>query len=666
MFSNNAVRVILFLLSLTLFVCCSEKPQPKDYAPEVKKRLARLDSLACELNPACLSEIDKAQRTAKDSMEWYAYEQIRAAYYGTSDTPDSLVPIAHRVIAFAESRTEATPATEDLLGEAYECLAVRLQRYQQSPDEAIRLRSIAYQHTLRSNAQYRLPDLCGNLADIYMLKSDMTQAASWYRRALFLADSLETDPARSATLYIGLATIHMRTENYRAAEENFHRAEQYYSRLSIGMQIYFLNSLGNLYYFSGNYKSAKSVFLKLEKKLTDMRIGGADKAVCQVNLADICLNLGNFSEAEEYLRAAESFFHEARMTPGIFYANTVRIGMAARGEHAPDISPLLASETFSHPADYGLLSIRYRYLREYYRRRGDWQKACDVMERSEHLRNSVASANQLMRTAEMAARFREDTLSLHHQMLMRKAGDDLRNSQIAITLLIIIIIAAVAVTVMYFRRKRTQTEMDIMQLRLANARNRISPHFVFNVLNNYMAGRSEEEQSQLLSLVKLIRANLNITRNTFVSLADEMNFVRRYIEVEGQMLGPDFQYTEHISHDIDTQRTLLPAMCVQILAENALKHALRELDGPKRLTIDIDNNGTETTIRVRDNGHGFDIRAFGRGTRTGLDIIRHTVRIINQQQHHQALTFDIHNITAATGAIEGCQAVIKLNGLRQQ
>lgn len=657
------MRILLAIIAAIVLAACSREKQDSCLRPEVRERIVRMDSLAKQLSPQCLREVEVAKRQAKDSIEWHFYHQCLAGYYQLSPTPDSLVPIADEVIAFAQRQEPKTPIIYSLLASAYESKAVLCQRYQFTGDEALRLRSTAYGYMQRSCDKERLPDLCGNMGDFYMFRSDMPQAAAWYRRALFLADSLSLPPVKSASLYVGLATIYTRIESYRQAEDLFRKAEPYYDEFTANMQIYYLTNLGNLYYYSGNYKSAKDVFQKLERMLTSLRVGGADLAVCQIDLADICLNLGNISEAESYLEPADKFFRRAGMTAGIFYANSIRIGMAAKSERTIDIRPLLDGEAFSWPTEYGLLSIRYRYLRDYYRRRGQWREALDIMERSDHLRDSVASANNFMRTAEMAQRFREDTLKLHHNMLMQKTRDDLRDSRTAIALLVLVAAAIAAASVMYYRRKRTQAEMNITQLRLANARNRISPHFVFNVLNNYMAGRSEQEQQQLLTLVKLIRANLNITRNTFVSLADEMAFVRRYIEVEGELLGPDFQYTERIAPEADPATTMLPAMCVQILAENAIKHGLRLIDGPRRMAIEIEADAGRTTIKVQDNGRGFDIRAYGKGTRTGLDILRHTERIVNQQLGRQALHFDIRNRKDDAGNILGCEAAIVLDKL---
>ena len=58
-----------------------------------------------------------------------------------------------------------------------------------------------------SNLQSQHPLVCANLADAYLFKNRLVEAAAWYRRALFLVDSLELPKQDNVTLYMGLATI---------------------------------------------------------------------------------------------------------------------------------------------------------------------------------------------------------------------------------------------------------------------------------------------------------------------------------------------------------------------------------------------------------------------------------------------------------------------------
>lgn len=66
----------------------------------------------------------------------------------------------------------------------------------------------------------------------------------------------------------------------------------------------------------------------------------------------------------------------------------------------------------------------------------------------------------------------------------------------------------------------------VSTLRLENIRNRLSPHFIFNVLNQEVVSRKEEEKQELTSLVKLMRRNLELAEQLCVTLDEELDFVQ--------------------------------------------------------------------------------------------------------------------------------------------
>ena len=80
---------------------------------------------------------------------------------------------------------------------------------------------------------------------------------------------------------------------------------------------------------------------------------------------------------------------------------------------------------------------------------------------------------------------------------------------------------------MYQHKRYLQTRYDMLQLRLLNTRQRISPHFIFNMLNVHIAKLGPKEGEQLTMLAHLLRANLDLTQKTFVTLAEELEFVER-------------------------------------------------------------------------------------------------------------------------------------------
>lgn len=273
-----------------------------------------------------------------------------------------------------------------------------------------------------------------------------------------------------------------------------------------------------------------------------------------------------------------------------------------------------------------------------------------------------------MRAAEIMDRFAQDTLRLHHSLAMEQKNADIYRSDLVVAGLALAVVTLgllLALWVAYSRKQMLRNRISVMQLKLTSARNRINPHFVFNVLNNSIAGgRVAHETGELLELTRLIRTNLDMSCRMTVSLADELEFVRRYIDVERPLLEPGFTFAADVSDAVDPTAVQVPSMFLQILVENAIVHGLKGRDGDKRLHIGVERDGNATAISVEDNGPGFDARAMSQRKGTGLGIITQTVAVINEYGSRK-MRFAIRNITAPDGTIAGCVSTLLIpDGMR--
>ena len=203
-----------------------------------------------------------------------------------------------------------------------------------------------------------------------------------------------------------------------------------------------------------------------------------------------------------------------------------------------------------------------------------------------------------------------------------------------------------------------KTRRIVSSLRLENIRNRLSPHFIFNVLNQEIVSRKENEQRELAALVKLMRRNLELAEQLCVTLAEELDFVKTYIDLERRSLGADFHLIIEIGEDVHSEQVLLPSMLIQIPVENAVKHALRDKEGERNLWISIHRRENGICIKVTDNGGGYRPGSRNRGTGTGMKVIMQTVQILNMK-NKESIDVSIHNISLPGGEI-GCEIVFLL------
>lgn len=648
---------------------CNPK-QDNDQTAE-NSNLRWLDDSIAALAPSALQAIEKGMNEADDSTTYYEYMLRKALFYSLTEHPERADTLIDRVTAFvmhqddgyyATNGTCLSPRLNSLMAGAKACQAARYMSNHRDPRRIVALNKETYNLLLNSNSKHNLPKTCANMADAYMLCNDLPNAAKWYQRALFLVDSLELPQKENITLYMGLAQIYVTLRNYYKAKFYNDQTEPHVKEMSPSMQAYYINNLGNFYYFQGDYKHALLTFLRMKKMLEQHgMVRTFDMYLCKINLADVYLNLGKLNDATAMLDDVEPYFRAQGDNTSIYYCNTIRFGIAVRAGRMQEAGRLMADKTDESLIPYTLVNIRNRYKRRYYELTGNYDKAYALLNKSIAYNDSIEHNLSNMRSAEIMSRFTTDTLQLHRDLAIEHKNAEIQSIKFTSTLAISIAVTSILLLILwylYLRKRRFKIQLRMMNLKLDNIRNRISPHFMFNVLNNRIIKSDIKESNELTELAQLIRANLDMSSTLGVELQKELEFVQQYVRVESYLMGDDFHFNIDIAPDVDASSVRIPSMFIQILTENAIKHALRNKGGIKLLSITVRREQHNTVIRVTDNGPGFNPATLRR--KTGMNIISQTIAVINVRNKDK-IRFAIRNIYSPDGQqTKGCEATLKV------
>lgn len=656
------------VVTITLLVC-NPKHSNNDMAQNGNLRW--LDDSIAALAPSALQAIERGMNEANDSTTYYEYVLREARYYSLTERPeraDTLIDSVKTFVTqqddgyYATNRTCLSPRLNSLMAGAKACQAARYMSVHRDPRRIVALNNETYNLLLNSDSKHNLPKTCANMADAYMLCNDLPNAAKWYRRALFLVDSLDLPQKENITLYMGLAQIYLTLRNYNKAKLYYDQTEPHVKEMSPSMQAYYVNNLGNYYYFQGDYKNALQTFLRMKKLLEQHgMVRTFDMYLCKINLADVFLNLGKLNDATAMLDDVEPYFRAQGDNTSIYYCTTIRFGIAVRAGRMHEAGRIMANKTDDSLIPYTLVNIRNKYKRRYYEHIGDYSKAYALLNRSIAYNDSIEHNLSNMRSAEIMSRFTTDTLQLHHDLTIEHKNAEIQSIKFTSTLATSIAVTSLLLLILwylYLRKRRFKMQLRMMNLKLDNVRNRISPHFMFNVLNNRIIKSDVKESNELTELAQLIRANLDMSSTLGVELQKELEFVQQYVRVESYLMGDDFHFNIDIAPDVDASSVRIPSMFIQILTENAIKHALRNKEGVKLLSITVRREQHNTVIRVTDNGPGFNPATLRR--KTGMNIISQTIAVINVHNKVK-IRFAIRNICSPDGQqIKGCEATLKV------
>ena len=660
---HNLITYII-IASAIFMVACGDSERKYDRSKEQAARLSMLNDSIGYANSNFLKACDSMIAIAQDSLDYYELLLAKGGVYTVINPADSMLYYANLTLAFTDRCKDKGQRINGIASKAYSLKATYYHQLRQNNDSAIVLFQKAYKTALQSDLKECAADMAANTGDAYIFKDDLPKGAEWYRRALYLADSLNMPEKSTASIYMGLGRIYTQMQDYTTARKFYEDAERRYDIMQPNMRIYFLNNYGNLYYYMHDYPNALKMFLRMKAEIERQQGADGNNAndinLCRINLADVYLNLGNTDSAQVLVEKCEPFFRKYNIEAAIFYINTIKIGICINKNNLNCVRNIIESENFSYPIENTLKSIRARYMKRYYLMIGNYDKALEIIEKTRSEEDSLAHNKMNMRANEIMLRFTADTLKLHHQIAINKKNDEMKAAHLTIAiviLLMVILLLGALYLIIYIRKRRLQEQLNVVNLRLENARQRISPHFVFNVLNQQI-GQSHENDNTLIEMSNLIRSNLELMSKSYISLTEEMEFVDNYVSIEQKLMGNSIHYTKDIRCDINN--VLIPAMIVQILVENSFKHGLKAVEGEKILTITIYQENMITYITVEDNGPGFDCRRQSiSSTSTGLKVVRQIISLTNSNNKAK-MRFGIANITSSEGTITGCKATLTI------
>ena len=620
------------------------------------------DSVAIVPRKVRLKAFQKMEE-AKDSLVKYNYLAMTLKTYLITSQLDSAQIVIQQIHDFIE-RQHSSSQMADLESECFNMKGNIFARVGNMDSAEICFRK-AYELRMRGTRIEVVPDILMNLADANNRLGKLDIGAAWYRRALLMCDSLHIASTKKPPIYYGLAQVYVTMRDFEQCDYYYNLAgESYDSMLPYEKYIY-LNNRGTSYYYREDYQTA----IKYFQKVIDLVEGYADMSfelnLGRLNLGDCYLQLNMVDLAVKYINECQLFFEEMGVSTALYYIDTQKIELALLQKDFQEARRLLSESVVPPGIDPDMVHIRNKYLQQFYEETGNYKRAYHYLQRNNQLDDSIRNERVRMRTADLTLRYQQDSTLIAHRILLQEQKNKvlvLRQTQFVVFAVAVVSILTAVFLYLYSKKKRAlllaRNHRTVSTLRLENIRNRLSPHFIFNVLNREMVERNVEEKQELSSLVKLMRRNLELAEQLCVTLAEELDFVKTYINLERRSLGPDFHSELKIEKDVQPEQIRIPSMMIQIPVENAVKHALREKEGERNLWVSVCRRGNGICIKITDNGGGYRPDSRNRGTGTGMKVIMQTIQILNNK-NKEAIDVSVHNVSLQSGEM-GCEVTFWL------
>lgn len=503
------------------------------------------------------------------------------------------------------------------------------------------------------NNYRKMTDIGINIADCYHMAGEYSMASYWYRKTLLFTDSLELK-GFEMPIYSGLAKLYLDLNNFSLSNHYFNLAEDYIESCTDYEKFFFFNSRGNYYFFTKKYEDALPWFFNAYNIINE----DFCRITSSCNIGEVYLYMNNIDSAEKYINKAVGISKRIGDQSTQYYIKGLVIQLEIMKNNIDKAERLINELN----GKFNSVSPEYIYLQNkrmkmLYEAKGEFKKAYFYDQKMEEYDDSLRSLKIINMVSENDLRYKNDTTIVSKNKKIELSEKKILKMRFILTVSILaIILLIVSFALMYtLNQKKQEKKHNVMlatlnQLKVESLKSRISPHYIFNVINALMPGlrNHQELQYPIRCMVRLLRNGLSAGNNTTVELAKEIEYVNDYVMLYRLYKENVPEINWNIDTNINPETIIIPTMIIQIPVENAVKYAFVDIENPE-LSIDIrNNNGTE--IIIKDNGIGFDYEKLKnshekqetneKGTGTGLKAINEMLNLFNVSKKNK-ITFEI-------------------------
>jgi signal transduction histidine kinase len=154
--------------------------------------------------------------------------------------------------------------------------------------------------------------------------------------------------------------------------------------------------------------------------------------------------------------------------------------------------------------------------------------------------------------------------------------------------------------------RNVQLEKELASARLRALKLELQPHFLFNTMNSIVSlvriGEAERAERMLLGLCDLLRSTLDDRRRQLVPLTEEVEITELYLEIQRVRFGDRLDFVWRLEEGVENAE--VPALLLQPVIENAIRHAVELGRGRGRIEVTISRRGNDVLIEADDDGAG--------------------------------------------------------------
>lgn len=636
-------------------------------------------------------EYSNSKSLYRDSTILRLYNYLASVYRETKNSNDSSLYYGKKTSEYAKNNKNIEFEIKGLFQQA-----LYHRKFRNSPEEALRLNLQAYR--IIENADHD-PQvfwrICYNLGDLYFSINEFDNSLKYFQQSEHLIQSgtgLSTlsTAAYTVSIWQGIANIYNKKRQFELAENYFLKAIEKVKQVSIkstNAQIYADYSL---FLFEQKRINEAIEYGQRSENIWKEIGSQKDLGLMKSNLALFFLEKSDIQTAQKYandvlisikplktaLKNAYKVLYQINYKNGDWYTSLKNF------EKYYSLRDSL--ETNRKNEELYKIQSRFDMERLEFKtnqiKKQQEQELQNIQNRNEieRLKSAVELQRYLAQIKNEKLKRQIETQLLKEQAISQKAFafqkasnqekiiknlkiieleqnkqiENRTNRALALGLAFMVIIGAILV---WYNRKLSTKNKDLVkknkiieevtqkiaETEITALRSQMNPHFIFNCLNSIklysLENDSQSASDYLTKFSRLIRLVLENSRSEKVTLENELETLKLYIEMEAMRFKDKVKYQINIAPNIDQQFIEIPPLLIQPFVENSIWHGLMHKSDGGTVKIEVTQpNDNIIHIEILDDGIGrekaleYKSKSAMKQKSFGMKVTNERIELINQ------------------------------------
>lgn len=456
------------------------------------------------------------------------------------------------------------------------------------------------------------------LGVVYRRTSSIRLAMDYNQKALELAETVE-NPSEGLKRNINISlnsigNLYQALKQYDLAIEHFERALKLETELNNkrGQAINYQNigecqeEQGHLDKALQNYRTSLSFNEEIQNNM--------GRIICKNSIAQIYIKQDRSIEALEIL---EPTLLAAQTLGNAFLTSPVYINLGWAQMLTEDykkaetnmVKGLKVAEKFNLRESSARAS---HLLSELFEKKSEFKQALVYNIKAERLDEEVLNESTVRYVNDIIFRYDSEKKSNEIEVLAKEneiVRLKLRKNHTSLLVAGFGLLLLSGVLYILYRQNQLRNDKKLLTLEQSMLRSQMNPHFLFNSLNSiklYIINNEKKNAVHYLNkFSKLVRKILEASSLKEISLAEELETVELYMNIENIRFSNEINFEIKIDKDIDVHTAKIPSLILQPFLENALWHGLSSKEGEKNINLHVSKGSDKfINISISDNGVG--------------------------------------------------------------